>query len=87
VIGLPHLHIHHGGLDLHRSGRGGGPRHDDGTTWRAAEVRRNGDGTYQAAVSADGYISLRVTAKGAAATVTETVIRALPPQVTGGRPE
>lgn len=52
---------------------------DDGTTWRNATVRRNADGSYRAAVARSGYVSLRVTAKGAAATVTETVIRALPP--------
>lgn len=53
--------------------------HDDGTTWQATAVQRNADGTYQAAVDRNGYTSLRVTAKGSAATVTQTVIRALPP--------
>jgi hypothetical protein len=53
--------------------------YDDGTTWQSAEVRRNADGTYQAAVSRDGHASLKVTAKGSLSTVTETVIRALPP--------
>jgi hypothetical protein len=53
--------------------------HDDGTTWQSAAVRRNADGTYQAAVYRNGFASLRVTAKGPTATVTETVIRALPP--------
>jgi hypothetical protein len=52
---------------------------DDGATWQAATVRRNADGTYRAAVARTGFTSLRVTAKGSAATVTETVIRALPP--------
>jgi len=53
--------------------------HDDGATWQTATVRRNADGTYRAAVSRNGYTSLRVTAKGSSATVVETVIRALPP--------
>ncbi|MFC7532500.1 S8 family serine peptidase [Actinoplanes sp. GCM10030250] len=52
---------------------------DDGTTWQAAPVRRNADGTYQAAAPRTGFTSLRVIAKGSLATVTETVIRALPP--------
>jgi subtilisin family serine protease len=52
---------------------------DDGARWQAATVHRNADGTYRAAVARTGFTSLRVTAKGSAATVTETVIRALPP--------
>ncbi|MBL7253547.1 S8 family serine peptidase [Paractinoplanes lichenicola] len=53
--------------------------YDDGATWQAVAVRPGAGGTYRAALTGTGYASLRMTAKGAAATVTETVIRALPP--------
>ncbi|MDY7088804.1 MAG: S8 family serine peptidase [Actinomycetota bacterium] len=53
--------------------------YDDGATWTAVPVRQNRDGSCRAALSGAGYASLRVTAKGSAATVTETVIRALAP--------
>ncbi|WP_430781789.1 S8 family peptidase [Actinoplanes sp. G11-F43] len=52
---------------------------DDGTTWQSTVARRDADGTYRAVVPRDGHTSLRVTAAGRAATVTQTVIRALPP--------
>ncbi|GLZ00674.1 S8 family serine peptidase [Actinoplanes sp. NBRC 103695] len=52
---------------------------DDGRTWQTAVARRDTDGTYRADVPRSGYLSLRVTAKGSAATITQTVIRALPP--------
>ncbi|WP_157751197.1 S8 family peptidase [Actinoplanes derwentensis] len=52
---------------------------DDGVTWQQTTVVRNTDGTYQAAVTRTGHVSLRVTAKGPSTTVTETLIRALSP--------
>nr|WP_221382956.1 S8 family serine peptidase [Actinoplanes polyasparticus] len=53
--------------------------YDDGATWKTATVRRDSDGTYRATLTGTGYASLRVAAKGSASSVTETVIRALPP--------
>ncbi|WP_157411279.1 S8 family serine peptidase [Actinoplanes rectilineatus] len=53
--------------------------YDDGATWRTSVARLHADGTWRAGVTRTGYASLRVTAKGAASTVTETIVRALPP--------
>jgi subtilisin family serine protease len=53
--------------------------HDDGATWQSTPVRRAGDGTFRATVTRAGSTSLRVAATTPLATVTQTVIRALPP--------
>jgi subtilisin family serine protease len=51
---------------------------DDGATWRPAPVTRTGTGTFQARITnpASGYVSLKVTATGGAAAITETVVHA-----------
>ncbi|WP_431727805.1 S8 family serine peptidase [Verrucosispora sp. TAA-831] len=53
--------------------------YDDGVTWRPAPVVRTGAGAFRGTVrhpATPGYVSVRVTARGSAATLTETVVRA-----------
>jgi subtilisin family serine protease len=53
--------------------------YDDGATWRAAPVTRTGTGAFRATVThpgTAGFVSLRISATGCAAALTETVVHA-----------